>query len=199
LFVLAARSKSSQKRLLLDSTNCLQVGVFALREVKNDLSRVIRALPWTGPILITKRGKASAVLLPVSVSQDELLPSDEQIASFRYLPARLTPASSHSTTSGRCPPRPMAASICGTPGASMLPPALGYQAVVGDFTGDAKPDIAVLQCNGRIALFRGLGDATFYGPTNFASTTEEAYSLGAGDCNGDGKLDLVTGGVELLS
>ena len=34
----------------------------SLREVKNNLSRVIDELPSTGPVLITRSGKASAVL-----------------------------------------------------------------------------------------------------------------------------------------
>ena len=42
----------------------------SLREVKNNLSRVIEALPRTGPVLITRNGKASAVLLPVGEDTD---------------------------------------------------------------------------------------------------------------------------------
>ena len=42
----------------------------SLREVKNNLSRVIAGLPRTGPVLITKSGKASAVLLPVTEDTD---------------------------------------------------------------------------------------------------------------------------------
>lgn len=42
----------------------------SLREVKNNLSRVIQGLPQTGPVLITKSGKASAVLLPVNEETD---------------------------------------------------------------------------------------------------------------------------------
>jgi prevent-host-death family protein len=41
-----------------------------LREVKNNLSRVIQGLPRTGPVVITKNGKASAVLLPVEEETD---------------------------------------------------------------------------------------------------------------------------------
>ena len=37
----------------------------SLREVKNNLSSVIEELPKTGSVLITKNGKARAVLLPV--------------------------------------------------------------------------------------------------------------------------------------
>ncbi len=42
----------------------------SLREVKNNLSRVINELPRTGPVVITKSGKASAVLLPVEENTD---------------------------------------------------------------------------------------------------------------------------------
>lgn len=42
----------------------------SLREVKNNLSRVIDELSSTGPVIITKRGKASAVLLPVGEDTD---------------------------------------------------------------------------------------------------------------------------------
>lgn len=42
----------------------------SLREVKNNLSRVIEALEETGPVLITRSGKASALLLPVGDETD---------------------------------------------------------------------------------------------------------------------------------
>ena len=42
----------------------------SLREVKNNLSRVIETLPNTGPVVITKNGKASALLLPVTDDTD---------------------------------------------------------------------------------------------------------------------------------
>ena len=42
----------------------------SLREVKNNLSRVINELSRTAPVVITKSGKASAVLLPVDAETD---------------------------------------------------------------------------------------------------------------------------------
>ena len=42
----------------------------SLREVKNNFSRVIEELPKTGSVLITKNGKARAVLLPVDDDTD---------------------------------------------------------------------------------------------------------------------------------
>jgi prevent-host-death family protein len=42
----------------------------SLREVKNNLSSVIEQLPQSGPVLITKSGKARAMLIPVSDNTD---------------------------------------------------------------------------------------------------------------------------------
>jgi len=42
----------------------------SLREVKNNLSRVIEQLRRTGPVLITRNGKTRAVLLPVGPRTD---------------------------------------------------------------------------------------------------------------------------------
>ena len=42
----------------------------SLREVKNNLSKVIEELPRTGSVLITKNGRARAVLLPVDDDTD---------------------------------------------------------------------------------------------------------------------------------
>ena len=53
----------------------------SLREVKNNLSRVIDRLPETGAVVITRNGKASAVLLPVTSQTDMetlLLSSDKR-------------------------------------------------------------------------------------------------------------------------
>lgn len=41
-----------------------------LRQVKNNLSRVIEELPKTGPVLITKNGQTRALLVPVDDSTD---------------------------------------------------------------------------------------------------------------------------------
>jgi prevent-host-death family protein len=42
----------------------------SLREVKNNLSRVIEGLRRTGPVLITKNGRTRAVLIPVGPRTD---------------------------------------------------------------------------------------------------------------------------------
>lgn len=42
----------------------------SLREVRNNLSTVIDELKQSGPVLITKRGKGRALLLPVDENTD---------------------------------------------------------------------------------------------------------------------------------
>jgi prevent-host-death family protein len=42
----------------------------SLREVKNNLSRVIEELPETGAVLITKNGRTRAALIPVDENTD---------------------------------------------------------------------------------------------------------------------------------
>ena len=37
----------------------------SLREVKNNLSKVIQALPKTGPVVVTRNGRSAALLLPI--------------------------------------------------------------------------------------------------------------------------------------
>jgi len=46
------------------------VRVENLRTVRNNLSSVIEDLPASGPVLITKSGKARAVLVPVTADTD---------------------------------------------------------------------------------------------------------------------------------
>ncbi|HXV61402.1 MAG TPA: type II toxin-antitoxin system Phd/YefM family antitoxin [Vicinamibacteria bacterium] len=41
-----------------------------LREVKNNLSKVIEDLPESGPVLITKNGTVRALLIPVDEETD---------------------------------------------------------------------------------------------------------------------------------
>jgi prevent-host-death family protein len=42
----------------------------SLREVKNNFSKVIEALPETGPVVVTKNGKSAALLMPIDESTD---------------------------------------------------------------------------------------------------------------------------------
>lgn len=42
----------------------------SLREVKNNFSEVIEALPRTGPVVVTKNGRSAALLLPIDENTD---------------------------------------------------------------------------------------------------------------------------------
>jgi VCBS repeat protein/IPT/TIG domain-containing protein/FG-GAP repeat protein len=66
-------------------------------------------------------------------------------------------------------------------------------AVVGDFNGDAKLDLAVANYGG-VSLLLGNGDGTFQAPLSFS--TESSPGVAAGDFNGDGRLDLGVNNVQ---
>ena len=42
----------------------------SLREVKNNFSEVIEALPRTGPVVVTKNGKSAALVIPIDENTD---------------------------------------------------------------------------------------------------------------------------------
>lgn len=42
----------------------------SLREVKNNFSEVIAALPKTGPVIVTRNGKSAALLIPIDEDTD---------------------------------------------------------------------------------------------------------------------------------
>jgi prevent-host-death family protein len=42
----------------------------SLREVRNNFSEVIEALPRTGPVIVTKNGKSAALLIPIDENTD---------------------------------------------------------------------------------------------------------------------------------
>ena len=63
-------------------------------------------------------------------------------------------------------------------------------AIVADFNGDGKPDMAVVNSSDNtVSILLGKGDGTF-GPRADFPTGHSPVSLVAGDFNGDGKLDL---------
>ncbi len=71
------------------------------------------------------------------------------------------------------------------------------QAVLGDFNGDGKPDLAMIAVtssnNGVLYLYAGNGDGTFAAPTTLDTYATNIVSnqVQAIDLNRDGKLDLV--------
>ena len=65
-----------------------------------------------------------------------------------------------------------------------------YSVAVGDFNGDDKPDLAVVNFRSNtVSILLGNGNGTFQPAVNVAVGSYPA-SLAVGDLNGDGKLDL---------
>jgi hypothetical protein len=70
----------------------------------------------------------------------------------------------------------------------------GVSAVVGDFNGDGKPDIAVANNGGsNVSVLLNLGGGRFAGAQDFRTTSFGQF-VAEGDFNRDGKEDLVIGG-----
>jgi hypothetical protein len=65
-----------------------------------------------------------------------------------------------------------------------------HSVVVGDFTGDGVPDLAVANfASNDVSILLGNGDGTFQAPRNFPAGARP-YSVAVGDFNGDGHPDL---------
>ena len=78
-------------------------------------------------------------------------------------------------------------------------PLLPGAIVAADFNGDHKIDIAVASMGGfpndQVVIYLNNGDGTFQPPKSFAVGTA-VFAMIAGDFNGDGKIDLITGQTE---
>jgi hypothetical protein len=90
----------------------------------------------------------------------------------------------------------------------ILPATADSTAVVaGDFNGDGKLDLAVANGNcvlpspaddpvcttGSVGVLLGNGDGSFQAAVHYSTVDTFAFTLTAGDFNGDGKLDLAVG------
>jgi hypothetical protein len=91
---------------------------------------------------------------------------------------------------------PVSYVVGGTPGNTM---------VFGDFNGDGKLDVAIaVQTNpgtmNFVSVLLGNGDGSFQAPKTSSTGAVSLLFLGiaAADFNGDGKLDLASGGIVLL-
>ena len=68
---------------------------------------------------------------------------------------------------------------------------IGGPAVLADFNGDGKTDVATLT-RGYIQVWLGNGDGTFAGPRLFPFSPTDEWAFATADFNGDGRPDLAT-------
>jgi hypothetical protein len=67
--------------------------------------------------------------------------------------------------------------------------------VIGDLTGDGKPELASGNGAGTVSVLSNRGGGSFGAKRDYRTSAGESYSVAAGDLSGDGKLDLVTANV----
>jgi hypothetical protein len=86
-------------------------------------------------------------------------------------------------------------------GDGTLQPALTYDAgfgitsvAVGDFNGDDKLDLAVVNFGSNVSILLGNGDGTFQSAVNYVAGPVP-LSVAVGDFNGDGKLDMAVANI----
>ena len=65
------------------------------------------------------------------------------------------------------------------------------QVVIGDLTGDGKPDLATGNRSDTVSVLRNKGNGTFEPPVDYRSGSGPR-AIAVGDLNGDGRLDLAT-------
>lgn len=91
-----------------------------------------------------------------------------------------------------------------TPVGGLSPSSISMTTVAGanaDFNGDGKTDLVVvsdINNNSKVGLYLGNGDGSFQSPVT-AAVQANAGSVAIADMNGDGKLDIVTGGTGSVS
>jgi hypothetical protein len=74
------------------------------------------------------------------------------------------------------------------------------QAVVYDFNGDGKLDLAVVNgLSNDLSILLGKGDGTFATAVNYPAGLTGAGQIAAADFNGDGSGDLVVSGTSSIS
>src|SRR5262245_52175489 len=73
---------------------------------------------------------------------------------------------------------------------------LPASSVMADFNGDSLLDVAAVNFpSSEVSIYLGNGDGTYQPAQNYNTyhTSDHPNCIAAGDFNGDGKLDLVTG------
>jgi hypothetical protein len=88
-------------------------------------------------------------------------------------------------------------------GANLVDTYYATYPAVGDFNGDGKLDIAMpafdsYQGNPITYVYLGNGDGTFASPATYTSPQGWATSAAVADVNNDGKLDIITDGIQVL-